>query len=65
MVVEHYPWFPDEGSFNLEIWNEIKENVKKKNRMLNESQDGVKYSNRFLSPMGSYSICASDISRLF
>ena len=30
MVVEHYPWFPDEGSFNLEIWNEIKENVKKK-----------------------------------
>ena len=31
-VVEHYPWFPDEGNFNLEIWNEIKENVKKKKK---------------------------------
>ena len=27
-VVEHNPWFPDEGSFNLEIWNQIKENLK-------------------------------------
>ena len=26
-VVEYNPWFPDEGSFNLEIWNQVKENV--------------------------------------
>ena len=31
-VVEHNPWFPDEGSFNLEIWNQIKENVKQASR---------------------------------
>ena len=26
-VVKYNPWFPDEGSFNLEIWNWVKENV--------------------------------------
>ena len=31
-VVEHNPWFPSEGSFNLEIWNQIKENVKQASR---------------------------------
>ena len=28
-TVEHYPWFPDEGSFNLEIWHRVKENVER------------------------------------
>ena len=28
-VVEHNPWFPDEGSFNLAIWNQIKENLQR------------------------------------
>ena len=28
-TVEHYPWFPDEGSFNLEIWHQVKENVER------------------------------------
>ena len=27
-VVEHNPWFPDEASFNLEIWKQVKEDVK-------------------------------------
>ena len=27
-VVEYNPWFPDEDSFDLEIWNSIKKNVK-------------------------------------
>ena len=27
MVVEHNRWFPDEGSFALEIWNQVNENV--------------------------------------
>ena len=31
-VVEHNPWFLDEGSFNLEIWNQIKENLKRASR---------------------------------
>ena len=26
-VVECSPWFPDEGSFDLEIWHQAKENV--------------------------------------
>ena len=26
-VVECNPWFPDEGSFDLEIWHQAKENV--------------------------------------
>ena len=26
-VVKYNPWFPDEGSFDLEIWNRVKENV--------------------------------------
>ena len=26
-MVKYNPWFPDEGSFNLEIWNWVKENV--------------------------------------
>ena len=26
-VIEHNPWFPEEGSFNLEIWKQVKENV--------------------------------------
>ena len=29
MVVEHNPWFPEEGSFNLEIWKQVKENVER------------------------------------
>ena len=41
MVVEHNPWFPEEGSFNLEIWNRVK---KKKKKKLNEPQDGEKIS---------------------
>ena len=28
-TVEHYPWFPDEGIFNLEIWHQVKENVER------------------------------------
>ena len=28
-VVEYNPWFPDEGSFDLEIWNRVKENVER------------------------------------
>ena len=31
-VVEHNPWFLDEGSFNLEIWNQIGENLKRGSR---------------------------------
>lgn len=27
MVTEHNPWFPDKGSFDLEIWNQVKQNV--------------------------------------
>ena len=26
-IVEHNPWFPDEGSFDSEIWHWVKENV--------------------------------------
>ena len=26
-IIEHNPWFPDEGSFDLEIWHWVKENV--------------------------------------
>ena len=26
-VVKYNPWFPDEGSFDLEIWSRVKENV--------------------------------------
>ena len=26
-VVKSNPWFPDEGSFELEIWHQIKENL--------------------------------------
>ena len=26
-VVEHNPWFPDKGGFDLEIWHQVKENV--------------------------------------
>ena len=26
-VVKYNPWFPDEGSFDLEIWHWVKENV--------------------------------------
>ena len=26
-VVDCNPWFPDEGSFDLEIWHQVKENV--------------------------------------
>ena len=26
-VVECNPWFPDEGSFDLEIWHQVKENI--------------------------------------
>ena len=28
-VVERNPWFPDEGSFDLEIWHWVKENVER------------------------------------
>ena len=28
-VVECNPWYPDEGSFNLEIWHQVKENVER------------------------------------
>ena len=28
-VVEHNPWLPDEGSFDLEIWRWVKENVER------------------------------------
>ena len=28
-VVECNPWFPDEGSFDLEIWHRVKENVER------------------------------------
>ena len=28
-MVEYNPWFPDEGSFDLEIWNQVKENVER------------------------------------
>ena len=31
-VVEYNPWFPDEGSFDLEIWNWVKENVEQASR---------------------------------
>ena len=31
-AVEHNPWFPDEGSFDLEIWNQVKENVERDSR---------------------------------
>ena len=34
-VVKYNPWFPDEGSFDLEIWRQVKENVSK-------PQDGEK-----------------------
>ena len=27
-VIEHNPWFPDESNFDLNIWNQIRENVK-------------------------------------
>ena len=27
-VIEHNPWFPDESSFDLKIWNQVRENVK-------------------------------------
>ena len=27
-VVEHNPWFPDKGSFDIEIWNWVKETIK-------------------------------------
>ena len=26
-IVEHNPWFSDEGSFDLEIWHRVKEKV--------------------------------------
>ena len=28
-MVECNPWFPDEGSFDLEIWHQVKENVER------------------------------------
>ena len=28
-VAECNPWFPDEGSFDLEIWHRVKENVER------------------------------------
>ena len=28
-VVECYPWFPDEGSFDLEIWHWVKRTLNK------------------------------------
>ena len=28
-VVKYNPWFPDEGSFDLEIWRRVKENMSK------------------------------------
>ena len=31
-VVECNPWFPDEGSFDLEIWHWVKENVERASR---------------------------------
>ena len=31
-VIEHNPWFPDEGTFDLEIWNQVKENVERATR---------------------------------
>ena len=47
-VVECNPWFPDEGSFDLEIWHRVKENVERGVRQ------GKKHSDRFLAPMGSH-----------
>ena len=32
-VVEYNPWFPDEGSFDLEIWHWVKENVERASRL--------------------------------
>ena len=40
-LVEYNPWFPEQDSFNLEIWNRVK---KKKKKKLNEPQDGEKIS---------------------
>ena len=31
-MVEHNPWLADEGGFNLAIWNQIKENLKRASR---------------------------------
>ena len=31
-VIEHNPWFPDESNFDLKIWNQIRENVKRASR---------------------------------
>ena len=31
-VVKYNPWFPDEGSFDLEIWKWVKENVEQVTR---------------------------------
>ena len=31
-MVEYNLWFPDEGSFDLEIWNQVKENVEQASR---------------------------------
>ena len=31
-VFECNPWFPDEGSFDLEIWHQAKENVERATR---------------------------------
>ena len=28
-MAECNPWLPDEGSFDLEIWNQVKENVER------------------------------------
>ena len=35
-VIEYNPWFPDEGRFDLEIWNWVNQ------KMLNETQDWEK-----------------------
>ena len=31
-IVEHNPWFPHEGSFDLEIWHRVKKNVERATR---------------------------------
>jgi len=27
-MFKYNPWFPDKGNFDLEIWHQVKENVK-------------------------------------
>ena len=60
-VVECNPWFPDEGSFDLEIWQWVRE-------CWMSHQTGKKYSDRFLAkfsykPCPGCSKCSSSANR--